>query len=104
MLTFRIKCQAMSHVELAGLFTLPSPGLDEFTGLVELQDSRVAVCSRRVALSDEDVAVARDGDVVGFIQQLRRTVPFAALPLVTKRHHDLAFGADPHVRMCTHVR
>ena len=62
-----------------------APRLDELSVLVEFQNPRIPVCTRRVALRDEDVTIGRNRNVVWFIEELRRFIPGAALAFGSKR-------------------
>ena len=89
---------AVRDLELTRALALAAPRLEEPAGLVELEHPRVAVRSWRVSLHDEDVAVARDGNIVRLIQlaRSRRLVPLAGLSLRAQREQRLSGGTELH--------
>ena len=67
-----------------------------FPVLSNSEHPRIAHRPRRVPLSDEDVAIARDDDVIRLIQAARlgRLVPFARFSLDPERQKDLSLRAQ----------
>src|SRR5437870_5746134 len=80
----------MRLIEFAVAAAPFAPCLDEFSGLVELQDARVAAGRTRVALGHEDVAIRRCDHIV----RLKEILGFVAAARFTERQEHLAIGAE----------
>src|SRR5262249_20865039 len=93
----------MCDIKFSRFFSLAAPRFDELSILIELQDSRIAVCSRRVPLRNEYVSVGGDGDVIGLIEQMRRVVPIAALPFSSEGEEHLSLRIEFHDGMSADI-
>src|SRR5262249_14822667 len=89
-LAFAIESQSVRDIKFTRLLALPAPGFDELSVLVELQDAWVTVRAGSVTLSNKDVTIIGNGDIVRLIQKLRRFVPFTALALGAQRHQNFS--------------
>src|SRR5262245_771638 len=92
----------MRHIELAGLFTLAAPRLDELPGSIELQHTGITGRSRRMSLRHADIAVCSNHNVIRLVEVLRRLVPVAALSLRSQGHQYFSLRIKLHdsVRAC----
>src|SRR5262249_34767784 len=98
-LAFGIERQSVRNIEFAGLFAFSAPRLDELSILIELEDARISVCTGRVSLRHEDIAIRSDRDIVRLVEKLRRLVPCAAVALGSEGHEDLPLRIEFHHRV-----
>lgn len=87
---------AVGDFELAGGSAFAAPGLDEVTVLIELEDAGVAHGTWGVALCEEEVAVAAEGDFVGLIEEAGSGgfIPSAGFAFGAEGHEDFAGGVE----------
>src|SRR5262245_27468526 len=89
----------MRDVKLAWVLSLTTPGFDELSILVELQDARIAIRPGSVTLSNKDVAIVGYSDIVRFIEKLRRFVPFTTLAFRSQGPQNFSLRVEFHDRV-----
>src|SRR6185295_17201143 len=86
----------MSHLEFSRIGSFPSPGFDELSGLVELENTRITHRARSVSLRQKHVSIPAERNVIGLTQEVRSGsfIPVARLSLRTEREKHLTLRAQ----------
>ena len=89
----------MSDIEFAGLGSFSPKLLMKFPFLSNFRHARIAFAgSRRMPLTDEEVSVGGEDDIVWLVEEARsrRFVPLARLPLGAQREQNFSLWAELH--------